>query len=635
MSEILFAYKKVDPTTWAYLSSLLMLGLFFKFNRFWSVRNADLLLLILLAPGLLLVHQHPSDHRDTAQLTTAEPGKPDPTNAFGTDPTESTELAELEAPIETVARDDARLLRAASPDTGPDTSDSNAQDPNTSAPKTDEPDSRDVLLETETTDTQDGASETKESLDNEPDIAAAPDIASGAVTFVPPAEADDVAVTSMSYRERVRWLGYALLMGVGVLLLMRLLIDPTMVRRPLLEPNLTTGGLTFIGCSLFMFLMANVISSNTKESSPTDKPADTDTSSNIAADEAGSAVASASKSASGSTRDQQDQPSEGLEREESGDGSEEPAPPDEDSFKRHGPGYELLMAMPQIVTMPLEGHRGAQSAPLATTTKVMAIFSHLLIVLGMVAIGYRHFGNIRAGIGGATLYLMLPYTAIMTGSVAHAAPAALLTWAVVFYRRPLTAGICIGLAGGMIYYPLFLLPLWISFYWQRGMGRFISGLVCALGVMVIGLAAAHFAGIELLSISPSATFMEKLFKMFGIWKPRMSGLDGLWVDNGPCDPIYRTPVILSFVALSATFAIWPAQKNLGTLLSCTAGIMVAAQCWHGSGGGVFMGVVSASHGDDLSPTEPRGSRRIVGPCRRLVPAPRASQHGLDRSVQRT
>ena len=48
MSEILFQYHKVHPTTWVYLSSLLMIGLYFKFGRFWSVRNLDLVLLILL-----------------------------------------------------------------------------------------------------------------------------------------------------------------------------------------------------------------------------------------------------------------------------------------------------------------------------------------------------------------------------------------------------------------------------------------------------------------------------------------------------------------------------------------------------------------------------------------------------------
>ncbi|HHK41177.1 MAG TPA: hypothetical protein ENJ50_02060, partial [Planctomycetaceae bacterium] len=55
MREILFQYVQVAPTTWIYLSSLLLIALFFKFNRVWSVRNLDLILLILLAPGLLFV----------------------------------------------------------------------------------------------------------------------------------------------------------------------------------------------------------------------------------------------------------------------------------------------------------------------------------------------------------------------------------------------------------------------------------------------------------------------------------------------------------------------------------------------------------------------------------------------------
>ena len=42
-------------------------------------------------------------------------------------------------------------------------------------------------------------------------------------------------------------------------------------------------------------------------------------------------------------------------------------------------------------------------------------------------------------------------------------------------------------------------------------------------------------------------------------------------------------------ALSFTLAIWPAQKNLGTLLSCSAAVMVATQFWHGYGGGLYMG----------------------------------------------
>ena len=62
MNEILLNYRPVNPTTWAYLSSLLMIALYFKFNRVFSIRNSDLLGLISLAPALLMIQygqQHP------------------------------------------------------------------------------------------------------------------------------------------------------------------------------------------------------------------------------------------------------------------------------------------------------------------------------------------------------------------------------------------------------------------------------------------------------------------------------------------------------------------------------------------------------------------------------------------------
>ena len=64
MSDLPFSYQKIDSSTWAYLSSLLLIALFFKFNRFWSIRNLDLLLIVLLAPGLLMIE---SGRYQTAQ----------------------------------------------------------------------------------------------------------------------------------------------------------------------------------------------------------------------------------------------------------------------------------------------------------------------------------------------------------------------------------------------------------------------------------------------------------------------------------------------------------------------------------------------------------------------------------------
>jgi hypothetical protein len=45
----------VDATTWFYLSLPLILAVFFRFHRIWSLRNADIALLLSVSPGLLLV----------------------------------------------------------------------------------------------------------------------------------------------------------------------------------------------------------------------------------------------------------------------------------------------------------------------------------------------------------------------------------------------------------------------------------------------------------------------------------------------------------------------------------------------------------------------------------------------------
>jgi hypothetical protein len=53
LSGTLVANLGLRPEVWLFLSVLACLTLFFKFNRVWSMRNLDLLLLFALAPGML------------------------------------------------------------------------------------------------------------------------------------------------------------------------------------------------------------------------------------------------------------------------------------------------------------------------------------------------------------------------------------------------------------------------------------------------------------------------------------------------------------------------------------------------------------------------------------------------------
>jgi hypothetical protein len=413
MSEILFRYQQVEPTTWAYLSSLLTIALYFKFSRFWSVRNLDLLILILLSPALLLV-KYGMDHGIAAEARVAEQ------------------------------------------------------------------------------------------------------------------------------------IGYIWLFAANGCLLLRLLLDSSMVRRPLLEPNLSVGGLTFLGLSLYLFLMANVV---------TGKP------------EAADVV--------GSQRAAELQNLEASEEELS-------------SLKTHGPGFPLIYLLPHISSQSLLGREAQKvenvpNAPVRSvrrvnvvTAQVMAILSQLAIVIGMTLVALRHFDNIKPGIAAATLYLLLPYTANWTGSVYHALPGALLVWAVLFYRRPFFAGAMLGLAFGTIYYPLFLVPLWASFYWQRGVWRFLLGFIATTALLVVTLA---------FTTSDVPMFLASLRQMFGITFPITENLRGAWQF---WNEVYRYPIIAAFIGLSLSFVLWPAQKNLATLISCSAALMLATQFWHAHSGGLAL-----------------------------------------------
>ncbi len=542
MNEILFHYEKIDPTTWVYLASLLIIGLFFKFGRFWSVRNLDLVLLVLLAPGLLLVSEGQNAQRSAIAAVAA-----------------AKEAAAKIAMVESLSDEtDAEASSDAAP--------SETAAPPLDNKRVDDRNSKKVRTN------------------------------GSRVDQTPQSTELATAQQNLKKGQTIERIGFIWLLTAGLLLLIRLLIDPTMVRRPLLEPNMTTGGLIFSCCSLFVFLMANVVAS---------RPTADDLAGPISAERMLSRQASDDldrhgpgyalvftlpslptvKMGSNSVRQHLDEPSVGI-RSWKYRADDDPSllEVDAEFLGRTSDnvvrlqkidGTELSVAWDNLSESDQTFVRKMRAY--TTIAKLVAILSHLAIVIGVIAIGYWHFNNVKMGIGAATLYLMLPYTSQMTGRVDHALPAALLVWAVLCYRRPILSGIFMGLAIGVIYYPLFLLPLWISFYWRRGVLRFLSGLVSVLTIMVLTLA---FVSTDL------SAFWQCFKKMFGLMPPQMEGLGGIW--GLGWTPVYRWPVLAAFVAMCGSLAIWPAQKSLGALLSLSAAVMVATQFWHGYGGGLYL-----------------------------------------------
>jgi hypothetical protein len=150
-------------------------------------------------------------------------------------------------------------------------------------------------------------------------------------------------------------------------------------------------------------------------------------------------------------------------------------------------------------------------------------------------------------------------------------PAALVIWAIQCYRRPMIAGLLMGTAVSSLY-PIFLLPLWLGFYWPRGLWRFALGVTVAVGALILSLAFLP---------QPFWPQLQQFFGLTGI------SASGFW-SSEHVNTVYRIPVVAAFFALCGSLTLWPAQKNLGTLMSCSAAVMVAAQFWMASGGGLHI-----------------------------------------------
>ena len=475
MEPFPFGYERIAGTTWAYLSSLLMLALFFKFNRFWSVRNLDLFLIIMLAPGLLMV--------DGGRRMIA-------TN--GMQKTIEASLAAEASEVGTAESSNAGLQ--------------------------DKPNSR-----------SEAANPRTESV--------------GKFSAEPIQIGEGPRLDSPGYVYQ-RW-GYYWLFGVGLIFLIRMLIDPSLTRRPLLDSNLTVGGMVFFACSLMIFLFANIVTSD-----PTSEDL--------------SGARNAVKL---------------LQRKAAGDSGKE-------ELRRRGPGYALINLIPIIPSFEsgdaiLETNADQLSfknmSRYIVAAKSLAIVSQILMVLGLILFCHYHYNNFKVGIGTATIYLMLPYTAMFTGHVLHVLPAALILWAMVCFRIPLVSGILVGLATGVSYYPIFLLPLWASFYWERGVGRFMLGVLIAIAVCIGGLT---FTSVNM------HDFGLQLQAMFGFWWPLVNGLEGIWALGW--NQWWRLPLLVAFLLFCGSYVAWPTEKNIGTLISHTAAIMLAVQFWHGFFGGLYV-----------------------------------------------
>lgn len=326
-------------------------------------------------------------------------------------------------------------------------------------------------------------------------------------------------------------------LGLSILLIGRLIFDESFTRRPRLEQNLNQAGLTFLFLPAFSILMTGVF---LKE--PPQKNVDTV--------EAGVAL---------------------LEGQESAVVTEDDAPSPTPTETILAAGMAKVAELSGRVDTT-ETKSGSKGTPYeAFIARVLVVFAHTCVVLGLIYIGRKHYSSVQLGVSMSCLYLLLPCTAYNVHELTHVIPAACLTWAVAMYRKPAVAGVLLGFACGTLFFAVFLLPVWAVFYGKKSRIQFAVSLAAVAGVVALALA---------LTSENTDSFVNKLviaanwtvYRLFDAATP---------LPDQPIGKVFlRITLGALFFVMLVAMTVIPRKRNLENLLANSTALIVAAQLWY-------------------------------------------------------
>ena len=153
--------------------------------------------------------------------------------------------------------------------------------------------------------------------------------------------------------------------------------------------------------------------------------------------------------------------------------------------------------------------------------------------------------------------------------ISHIAPTAVTLTAFALLPAPFLAGVALGLGAGIGFYPAFMAPAWLGYYWNRSDRRwrflFGFGLTClSIGIAVL-LLSQPSGDRGLVSTILFDTFGHHTdprhygFSPYSFWGQR-SGIRGWFNTPVAGTSGLATPMFLTFVAIAAA-SFWPARRS--------------------------------------------------------------------------
>lgn len=243
--------------------------------------------------------------------------------------------------------------------------------------------------------------------------------------------------------------------------------------------------------------------------------------------------------------------------------------------------------------------------PPILATKLTLLFFHLLGVVGLVLIG-RKLAGAAVGWSLACLYCASPFVQGLGGEelfisgmtfISHIAPAAITIVAFALLNRPFAAGVMLGAAAGILFYPAFFFPLWFGYYFWQGKDwrKFTAGfvVVCAvIGMSVLLLTDSPEGGSVLQTIYESTVGHQESKDAYGsstfsFWgtHPRWAAF---WQEPLIQDSYLLKPSFLVFALLVGASFFMARDRTVTQFAFLTAAIAIAIQLWKSHAGGTYV-----------------------------------------------
>lgn len=340
----------------------------------------------------------------------------------------------------------------------------------------------------------------------------------------------------------------AWLITVTVLLLVRLLCDSLFRRRPRIDANLNPPGLAVLGATGFGLMVAATFAGlpGTDSSFSGSSLGGQSTNNNLQVDGADAANGNTKKTTPPTTAIIK-QPLETLTKQVA----------ENVQLESSGSG-----------TSPETKNEADKSGGIAS--KILVVIGHLSVIVALIFLGAITFSEPKSGAAMAALYCLLPCTVMVPRSIEYILPSALILWAFAAHRRPIVAGVLLGLACGTHMFPFVLIPIWLIYYGRKNGIRFSGAFLVTIAVLFGSFAIVSTDAKSFLAASLGSVEVGSFWVLDG----QFSG----WSLQGGSLALFST--VFSLVALLIGLSFWPRKKTLEHLLAHSATIVVAVFLWY-------------------------------------------------------